>query len=52
LVFDHSAAEVHFGARVFWVRRLAAVVGEQSGVECRQAKRGRGRRGIVEIVES
>src|SRR5207247_1379216 len=25
LVFDHAAADAHFGASVFWVRRLAAL---------------------------
>jgi hypothetical protein len=47
----HPAAEAHFGASVFWVRRLAALGGEQSMVEYWQAKRGGGRRGIIEIVE-
>jgi hypothetical protein len=50
LVFDHSAA-AHFGASVFWVRRLAAFGGEQAGVEYWQVKREGGRRGIVEITE-
>ena len=51
LLFDHAAADVHFGASVFWVRRLAAVGGEQATVEYWQAKRGGGQRGIIEIVE-
>ena len=51
LVFDHAAADAHFGASVFWVRRLAAIGGEQTTIEYWQAKRGGGRRGIVEIVE-
>ena len=51
LLFDHGAADVHFGASVFWVRRLAAFRGEQATVEFWQAKRGGGRRGIIEIVE-
>jgi len=51
LLFDHSAADAHFGASVFWVRRLAALHGEQSTIEYWQVKRGGGRRGIVEIVE-
>lgn len=51
LLFDHAAADVHFGASVFWVRRLAALGGEQSMVEYWQAKRGGGRRGIIEIIE-
>jgi len=52
LLFDHSAADDHFGASVFWVRRLATLGGEQSMVEYWQAKRGGGQRGIIEIVEA
>ena len=51
LLFDHAAADVHFGASVFWVRRLATLGGEQPMVEYWQAKRGGGQRGIIEIVE-
>ncbi len=51
LVFDHSAADAHFGASVFWVRCLAAFGGEQAAVEYWQGKREGGRRGIVEISE-
>jgi hypothetical protein len=51
LLFDHAAADVHFGASVFWVRRLAAFAGEQATIEYWQAKRGGERRGIIEIVE-
>ena len=51
LLFDHTAADVHFGTSVFWVRRLATLGGEQSMVEYWQAKRGGGQRGIIEIVE-
>ena len=51
LVFDHPAADAHFGAGVFWTRRLAAFGGEQAAVEFWQTKRDGGLRGIVEIVE-
>jgi hypothetical protein len=51
VLFDHAAADAHFGASVFWVRRLAAFGGEQGMVEYWQARRGGGRRGIIEIVE-
>ena len=51
LVFDHAAADAHFGASVFWIPRLAALGGEQAAVEYWQVKRDRGRRGIVEITE-
>ncbi len=50
LVFDHPAADTHFGASVFWTRRLAAFDGEQTAVEFWQTKRDGGLRGIVEIV--
>jgi Family of unknown function (DUF6932) len=51
LLFDHGAAQAHFGASVFWVRRRAAWPDEQLAVEFWQVKRGGGRRGIVEIIE-
>jgi hypothetical protein len=51
LLFDHAAADAHFGASVFWVRRPAAFGGEQSMVEYWQTTRGGGQRGIIEIVE-
>lgn len=51
VLFDHAAADAHFGASVFWVRRLATLGGEQAMVEYWQAKRGGEQRGIIEIVE-
>ena len=51
LLFDHLAAQTHFGASVFWVRRLGCFGGEQAAIEHWQTKRDRGKRGIVEIVE-
>ena len=50
LLFDHAAAQSHFGASVFWIRRLAALGGEQETIEYRQVKRDGNYRGIVEIV--
>jgi hypothetical protein len=50
LLFDHAAAQAHFGASVFWLRRLAAWEGEQAAVEYWQVKRGDARRGIVEVT--
>ena len=46
----HAAADAHFGAGVFWVRRLAAMGGEQTTIEYWRVKRSGGQRGIVEIV--
>jgi Family of unknown function (DUF6932) len=51
LLFDHLVAQNHFGASVFWTRRLGCLGGEQAAVEDWQRKRDRGKRGIVEIVE-
>jgi len=46
LLFDHAAADTHFGASVFWVRRPTAFGGEQATVEYWQAKRGGGQRAL------
>ena len=51
LLFDHPAAQAHFGASVFWLRRLAALGGEEEAVAHWQIKRNGERRGIIEIVE-
>jgi uncharacterized protein DUF6932 len=50
LLFDHGAAQAHFGASVFWVRRRAAWPEERVAVEFWQVKRGGGRRSLVEII--
>jgi uncharacterized protein DUF6932 len=50
VLFDHSAAQAFLGASVFWLRRLAALEGEQKTIEYWQVKRGGGQRGIVEII--
>jgi hypothetical protein len=52
LVLSHLVADAHFGASIFWVRRLAALGGEQAMVEYWQTRREGGQRGIVEIVEA
>src|SRR6267154_6154197 len=52
VLFDHLAAQNFAGASIFWLRRLAALDGEQAAVEHWQVKRGGGRRGIVEIVKA
>lgn len=51
LLFDHSAAQAHFGASVFWLRRVAAWEGEQAAIEYWQVTRGGGARGIIELIE-
>ena len=52
ILFDHAAAQAHFGASVFWLRRLAAWPNEQAAVEFWQVKRGGGRRGVVEVTQA
>lgn len=52
LVFDHPAAQAHFGASIFWLRQLAALPNEQEAVLGWQLKRDGARRGIVEVTEA
>ena len=51
VLFDHAAAQAHFGASVFWLRRIAALGGEEQAIADWQIKRDGTFRGIVEIVE-
>ena len=50
LLFEHASAQHHFGCSVFWIRRLAAMGGEQAVIEDWQIKRDGAERGIVEII--
>lgn len=50
LVFDHTAAQNLLGASVFWVRRAAALGGEDATIAHWQIKRDGGKRGIVEVT--
>jgi hypothetical protein len=50
LFADHGSAQGHFGASVFWIRRMAAIGGEQAAIEDWQIKRDGTERGIVEIT--
>lgn len=50
LLFEHPAAQDHFGASIFWVRRMAALGGEEATVQYWQIKRDGTQRGIVEII--
>ena len=49
-IFDHLAAQNVEGTSVFWIRRMAAIGGEQPAVEYWQIKRNHARRGIVEVI--
>jgi hypothetical protein len=51
LLFDHAIAQAHFGASVFWLRRLACLEGEEEAIRHWQTKRDGGQRGIVEIIQ-
>jgi len=52
LIFDHIVAQNYEGASIFWIRRLAALEGEEAAVEYWQLKRDGTKRGIVEVVEN
>jgi len=50
IIFDHQAAQNVEGASVFWIRRQAAIGGEQATLEHWQIKRDKTQRGIVEVI--
>ena len=50
ILFRHATAQAWLGASVFWLRRRAALGGEQAAVEDWQVKRDGTRRGVVEVV--
>ena len=50
IIFDHLAVQNLEGASVFWIRRLAAIDGDQEALEHWQIKRDKTRRGIVEVI--
>lgn len=50
LLFEHGFAQDHFGCSVFWVRRMAALGGEEAAMKDWQIKRDGTERGIVEII--
>ena len=50
LLFYHGTAQDYFGCSVFWIRRLAAIGGEEAAIEDWQLKRDGTERGIVEIT--
>ena len=49
VLFDHAAAQAHFGASVFWLRRIATPGGEEQAIADWQIKRDGTRRGIIEL---
>lgn len=50
LLFEYGSAQDHFGCSVFWVRRMAAMGGEEAAMKDWQIKRDGTERGIVEIT--
>ncbi len=50
IIFDNMAAQNLEGASVFWIRRLAAIDGEDAALEHWQIKRDKTKRGIVEVM--
>ena len=50
IIFDHLVVQNVLGASVFWIRRPAAINGEQEAIEHWQIKRDNTRRGIVEVI--
>jgi len=51
VVFDHLVAENYEGASVFWMRRTAALGGEDEAIAHWQIKRNGSKRGIVEVID-
>ena len=52
LIFDHVATQNYEGASIFWIRRLAALEGEEATVAYWQLKRDGTKRGIIEVIKN
>jgi hypothetical protein len=52
VLFDHISAENYEGASIFWMRRMAALGGEEAAIAHWQVKRDGTLRGIVEVIEN
>ena len=50
VVFRQSTAQNWLGASIFWLRRFAAIGGEETAIDDWQFKRDGTRRGIVEVI--
>jgi len=50
LIFDHLAAQHSEGASIFWIRRMAAIDGEEAALQYWQITREQTTRGIVEVM--
>lgn len=49
LIFDHSVAQSHFGASIFWVRRMSCFPSEEEMIAGWALKRDGTARGLVEV---
>ncbi len=52
IIFNHLHAQNYEGASIFWIRRLAALEGEDAAIEHWQIKRDGTTRGIIEVISS
>ena len=52
IIFNHMAAQNYEGASIFWLRRMAALDGEEAAIEHWQIKRDGKKRGIVEVLRN
>ena len=50
IIFDHVAAQHYEGASIFWIRRMAAIDGEETAIQYWQSTREQTKRGIVEVI--
>jgi hypothetical protein len=50
MIFDHLAAQHSEGASIFWIRRMAAIDGEEAALQYWQITREQTTRGIVEVM--
>ena len=51
IIFNHMAAQNYEGASIFWLRRMAALDGEEAAIKHWQIKRNGKKRGIVEVLK-
>ncbi len=51
IIFNHMASQNYEGASIFWLRRMAALDGEEAAIEHWQIKRDGKKRGIVEVIK-
>ena len=51
IIFNHMASQNYEGASIFWLRRMAALDGEEAAIKHWQIKRNGNKRGIVEVLK-